>query len=220
MVRKSVLTIAALLAVGGVAMAQGPGMNMPPEARAKMEKWRTWRDNHKNFQQLSSTIRAISDMDQDPATKLTKDQAKKINAIITPWKSKPVMTDEQARTITSNISKVLNITQIKKYAAIQAEQNNRRGGMGGPGGGPPGGGFGGPPGGGPPGGGGGFGGGRPGGGPPGGGPPGGGGFDPSKMSDPKEYNPLNPATFPTMPFTGRQKQRLNDFLTLLKTRSA
>jgi hypothetical protein len=169
---------------------------------------------------------------------LTKDQAKKIKAIVAPWQSKPKMTDDQALKLVKDITGVLSTAQLKKYAALSAQQG--RGGfgggggrMGGPGGGGPGGGggFGGPGGGGPPGGGGGFGGpgagGPPGGGGrmggPGGGGPGGGGmrnFDMSKMPDPKEYNLLNPASFPDTPFSARQKQRLGEFLTLLKTKSA
>ncbi|MDX1931042.1 MAG: hypothetical protein SFU56_00405 [Capsulimonadales bacterium] len=226
MIRKTVLTMVAVSALSGAAFAQGPGgnfmANLPPAAQAKMKAWRTWRDNHKNFQQLTGTLRAITEMDKETSTKLTKDQAKKILTVITPWKSKPTMTDPQARTVMNDIAKVLSPTQIKRYAAIQAEG---RGGMrGGPGGGGPGGGggFGGPGGGGPPGGGGGFGGpgggGRPGGGA--GGPGGGRNFDFSKMPDPKEYNPLNPASFPESPMSARNKQRVTEFWNLVKSRAA
>ena len=223
MIRKSLMTMTVTMLLAGSAMAQPPGgggppggfmASLPPAAQAKMKAWRTWRDNHKNFQQLTSTIRAISEMDKEPATKLTKDQAKKIMAVVAPWQAKPVMTDDQARAVTNGIAKVLNNTQIKKYAALQAAGG--RGGWGGGGGrGGAGGAMGGPGGGGPPGGGGGFGG------PPGGGGAGGGrgSFDFTKMSDPKEYNPLNPASYPVSPMSERSKQRVTDFMKLLKTRA-
>lgn len=54
----------------------------------------------------------------------------------------------------------------------------------------------------------------------GGGRPGGpGGFNPANMPDPKEYNPLNPASFPKSPMSDRQKQRLNEFMRTLQARA-
>jgi hypothetical protein len=114
------------------------------------------------------------------------------------------MTDDQALALNKQITNVFNQTQLKKFATLQSQ---RGGGFGGR----PGGGMGGPP----PGGGG--GGPRPGG--PGG-APGGMRFDPSKMPDPKDYNPLNPSTYPVGQMGDRMKQRTNEFLTILKTRSA
>jgi hypothetical protein len=144
-------------------------------------------------------------MDKDPTAQLNKDQAKKISAAVKPWANKPVMTDDQALALNKQITGVFSTAQLKKFATMQGQ----RGGFGGgrPGGG---GGFGGP-------GGGGGGGPRPGG--PGGGP-GGGRFDPSKMPDPKDYNPMNPATYPAGQMNERMKQRHTEFMTVLKTRSA
>jgi hypothetical protein len=39
------------------------------------------------------------------------------------------------------------------------------------------------------------------------------------MPDPKEYNPLNPASFPKSPMSDRQKQRLNEFMRTLQARA-
>ncbi len=218
-VHNVVLSLAAAAMLSGVAFAQGgppPGggggggfanfmASLPPEAQAKMKKWQAWGQNHKNIGQLSQTLRAITEMDKDPTAQLNKDQAKKIMSAVKPWSNKPVMTDNQALALNKQITGVFSTTQLKKFATMQQQ---RGGGFGGgrPGGG--GGGFGGPGGGG-------------GGGPrPGGGGGGGGRFDPSKMPDPKDYNPLNPASYPTGQRFDRMKQRHAEFMTVLKTRSA
>jgi uncharacterized protein YeaC (DUF1315 family) len=123
------------------ALAQGPGggggggFQMTPEMRARMEQMRKWRDSHKNVIQVQQTMGTLVEIDKDPKTKLTKDQAKKILAVVNTWKAKPVMTDDQAKGVNKQLTGVLNLTQIKKMAQIQAEQRNRRGGWGGGGGG-------------------------------------------------------------------------------------
>lgn len=184
------LPMAAVVVLAASAQAQGPGggppgggFQMPPAMQAKMQAWRTWRDNHKNVTALQRTLGALADMEQDPATKLTKPQAKAVLAVIKKWQAKPALTDVQARQVNSQITAPLNIAQIKKIATASQ-------GRGGFGGGRPGGG-----------GGGGFGGGRPGGG--GGRPP----FDPASFPSPREYNPLNPDTQPMARMRDRQKQR-------------
>lgn len=196
----------------------GGGGQMSPEVQAKLKKFRAFQENHKNYRALSGTIRAISEMNNDPKTALTKDQAKKALDVVNKWKTKPFLTDAQAGAANKELTNVLNLTQIKKMATLQ-QQGGGFGGPGGGGGGRPGGGGpgggGGRPGGGGPGG----GGGRPGGGGPGGGGGGRGGFDFSKMPDPKEYNPLNPATQPDGPMKERQVKRMNDFVAMLKKRA-
>lgn len=194
------LTLAALLLAtagwaqppGGGGGAGGGGFQPTPEMRAKMQKWQQWRESHKNIQQLGGTVRSIMEMDKEAATKLTKDQAKKIWAAISPWTSKPTMTDAQAATLNKQITGVLTMPQVKKMAALSAA--NRRGGGGG--------------------------GGRPGGGGGAGGGGGRGSFDPSKMPDPKEYNPLNVNSYPDTPFSARGKKAVTDFITMLKQRAA
>ena len=191
---------------GGPGGAPGGGFQMSPAAQAKMQSWRKWRDSHKNLGLLTRTVRGVEEVDKDPATKITKDEAKKMLAVIKPWMSKPVMKDADALTVNTQLNKILTLPQIKKMASMMAPQGGRGGGQGG-GGGRPGGGGGG------------FGGGQ--GGPGGGGRPGGGGggFDPSKMPDPKEYNPLNISTIPDSPMTSRTKARITAFIALLKQRA-
>jgi len=181
----------AVRAQGGPPGAGGPGgggFQMSPEMKKAMDDMKKWRENHKNFQQVGMTVRTVSEFEKDPKTALTGDQAKKIWGLISPWTSKPTMTDAQAKTLNDSVVKVFTVPQIKKLAAAQKEMQGRmRGGMGGgrPGGGGAGGGQGG---------------GRPGG--------GGGMFDPSKMKEmaknmTKEYNPLNTKTYPDTPWKDR-----------------
>jgi len=168
--------VAAFLMTSGV-QAQGPGgfggpppgmggAPLSPALQAKMQAWRQWRDNHKNVASLQRTLVAISQMNQDPRTRLTKPQAKAILAVIHRWQPKPSLTDEQARQVNTQITAPLSLIQIKKIAMMAQP---RRGGGG-------------------------FGGGRPGG--AGGGPGGRPAFDIASMPSPRDYNPLNPNTQP------------------------
>src|SRR5688572_15589150 len=91
---------------GGGAPGGGGGFQMTPEIRAKFEKMRKFNDNHKNYRTLSTTLRSIVEMDKEAKTKLTKDQAKKIWAAVSPWTSKPVMTDAQALAVNKQLAGV------------------------------------------------------------------------------------------------------------------
>lgn len=199
---------------GGGGGPGGGGFQMSPAARAKMNAYRKFNENHRNYREIGFTLRALPDFDKDPKTKISKAQAKQILAVINKWSPKKALTDDQARQANKELTGTFTIAQIKKMATMP-----RQGGRGGPGGGGGGGGFGGGR---PGGGGGGFAGG-PGGPRPGGGGPGGGGgarFDFSKMPNPKEYNPLNPNTLPQSPMSNRQKERWGQTMKLLKARAA
>lgn len=205
------VVIASLLAPS--ALAQGPGgggpggFQIPPEARAKMERWRKWRENHKNFETLQQTLAGIGECEKTDKTKLTQAQAQKILAILKKYNTKPILTNDEAGIISKDIAKVLTVEQLKKVATAPRfggrGMGRGGGGMGG-GMGRPGGGQGGP------------GMGRPGGGPGGGGrPP----FDFSRIPEPKDYNPLNPATMPDSPFKQMAVTRMNTMMKNLETRA-
>ena len=202
-VRTALVAIAAVALANGVAHAQGgfPGGGSggpPPEMMKKFQAMRQWFDTHKNVRQVSTTFGAFAELDKEPATKVSKDQAKKVLAIVNAWQSKPVMSNDQAGTVSKELAGTMTMTQLKKMATMKGP------GMGG--------GRGGGMGGGRPGGGGGMGGGRPGG--------GGGGFNAASIPDPKEYNPLSPKTFWNSPWKDRTISRFNSTLTLLKSRAA
>ena len=190
------LPVVALFVLSATAQGQGPGggaggFQIPPAMQAKFQAWQHWRDNHKNVTSLQRTLGAMSDMERDPRTKLTKPQAQKVLAVIRKWQSKPALTDAQALQVNKQLTAPLSLPQIKKIA--MASQGRRGGGFGGGGGGR-----------GPGGGGGGFGG--------GGGRPGGGGgrppMDPASFPAPKDYNPLNANTLPFARQRPRSKERM------------
>jgi hypothetical protein len=152
---------------------------------------------------LSGLWRNLGELQKSNAA-LSKDQARKVVALVRPWSSRPKMTDAEAQRLHTSISAVLTAGQkdeMKKMAA--ARRDSMRGGPGGPRGrdgrGPGGPGGGGPRGGGP----GGWGGPR-GGGPGGPGGPRGGreGMDPQRMQQMREkmqglmktMNPFYPPT--------------------------
>ncbi|MDQ2800606.1 MAG: hypothetical protein M3Y13_13335, partial [Armatimonadota bacterium] len=69
-----------LLTVGAQAQGGfgGPGGAPPPAMMAKLQAWRQWRDNHKNVTSLQRTLGALTDIERDQKTKLTKPQAKAV----------------------------------------------------------------------------------------------------------------------------------------------
>jgi hypothetical protein len=210
------LAAALLLTVTGAVRAQGGppggggGFQMTPEMQAMFKKFQDWREKNKNLASFNRTIGAIAEFEKDKSTALTKDQAKKILAVLGPWKSKPIMTDSNAKDVLKQVGATFTPAQAKKLAQ---EMSKRQGFGGGGGGGRPGGG-------GAPGGGGGFGGG--GGRPGGGGAPGGGGggMDMGAMKKRfdtmmKGYNPLNFSTVPESPMKERSIKPVKDALAAL-----
>ena len=98
---------------------------------------------------LSSVIRGIGELEKAKKAPLTKDQAKKIVAAINPWKAKPKMTEDEAKSLYGKINTTLTTKQKNELDKMAAQ--NRRfssgdrgerggGGAGGQGGGPGGGG--------------------------------------------------------------------------------
>lgn len=205
MVRGMALTAVALgvLATGVLAQPGGGGGQMTPQMRAQMQKWQRWNEKHKNVQALQRTLRGIDELERDPATRLNKAQARQALAVLNKWRTKPVMTDAQAKAVNQQLTASLTTAQIKKLATA----GGRRGGFGGGGGGGrrPGGGGGG------------FGGGG-GGMRPGGGRPGGAG-GPGAIPAPKEYNPLNPNTLPFAGMRPRAQQRMKQLTASLQARA-
>lgn len=193
--KKLWMAAALLMTVTGPVLAQGPGgggFQMPPELTKAFEKMRTAR---KNRMQVGQMVRALADLNKDPKTALTKDQAKTVLGVINSWKSKPDMSEDQAKAVSKQLTAPLgkNLAQLKALTTSIQERGRmgggggRMGGGGGPGGG----------------------GGRPGGGGPGG--PGGGAFDPKAIarriedSLKKPYNPFNAATWGEGPWIQRMK---------------
>jgi hypothetical protein len=151
-----------LMASGGVAIqAQGPGGwgGRGPGGGMGM------RDRNSPKGRLSSLWRNLGELQKSKAA-LSKDQARKVVALVRPWSSRPRMTDVEAQSLYTKMSAVLTAGQRDTMKKMAVARRNAMGGPGGPGG-PRGGGPGGP-------------GGRGGWGGPGG-PGGGPGMDPQRM---------------------------------------
>ena len=196
-----VLAPAAVIAQGPPGGGGAGGFQPTPEMLAYRKKMDKFNANNKHFASLTRTLRSLGKLEEDSKTALTKDQAKKFLGIYKAWKSKPTMSNDQAKDVNKQINSILTIAQIKKLNT--GGQGMGRGG----------GGFGG--------------GGRPGGGGPGGGGPGGGrpggGMGSFKMPEPSLYNPFNPSTSPfakaNPQMAQRFTQRYNEFISKLEAKA-
>ncbi len=126
-------TMPSAQAQGGGGQGGGGGMNRTAKGR------------------LSGLFRGIDELEKGKTKALTKAQAKTIMGVITAWKAKPKMSEDEAKSVYGKLNGALTTTQKNELDKIAAK--NRKGfgsaggGQGGPGGGGPGGG---PGGGGPP----------------------------------------------------------------------
>jgi hypothetical protein len=202
-----------MLALGGALLAlavsvtaqvpgggPGGGGGMPPQMQKFMAQ-------NKYKMQMRQQIRAINEINRNPATAITATQAKQLLGILKPWTAKPKMTEEDAKGIMRSVKKVMNARQLTAMGNVKP-QRGFGGGGGRPGGGPGGpGAFGGRPGGGGPGG--------PGG--PGGGPGGGGRrFDPSRM---KDVNFLSTKADPNNPRGSRRVESNKRMIAMLEAKA-
>lgn len=106
------------------------------------------REKYKYTFQLMTMVRHIGDIDKDKKYTLTSSQAKQVLAILTPWRTKPKMTQDQAKDVMRKLKAVFTASQLNAMARIKPHfgQGPGQGGRpGGPGQGPPAGGQGRPP---------------------------------------------------------------------------
>ena len=175
--------------------APGGGFQMPPDMQAKIKAWQKWTEAHKGVSNLQTLLYQVQQMDKETGFELNKPQSAKLLTIIKPWRTKPEMSDDQARGVMKSVTGLLTDKQVKKLTTIQTPWARRGGGGAGGGGG----------------------GARPGG--AGGARPGGaGGF---KIPDPPKggYNPLNPDTLPFEQMRPRAKKGMDDFTAELQAKS-
>jgi uncharacterized membrane protein YgcG len=181
--------ICILAAITAVGYAQGPppGGGQGPNAGAM----KAFQDKYKYTFQLTRFVGNIREIDQDKKYTLTVAQASKVLAILKPLRSKPKMTQDQAKKTLTALKKIFTTKQLNAMARVKPRfgSGQRPGGGGnGNGGNRP-----------------------PGGGPPGGGGGGGGGqhrFDPNAM---KDFNPFYVNPKATDEFAKRGAKRWNEF---------
>lgn len=187
------LTLAAFAA--GMCAAQAPGGGGFAQMREK----------YKYTFQLMQTVRHIGEIDKDPKYTLSPAQAKQVLAVLQPLRSKPKLTQDQAKSALIGLKKIFNVQQLNAMARIKDRRPGGPGGQGRPGGGM---GMGGPGG----------GQGRPGG---FGGPGGPGGnrprFDPNKM---KDFNPFYAKVKADDPMAAGRAKRTNEFFASLQSKAS
>jgi len=204
------ITLLALFAAA-TAFAQGTGGGNGGGQFAQFS------NEHKFTFQLMQMVRKIGEIDRDPKYTLKPAQAKRVLGVLKPWRSKPKMTQEQAKSILKQLKTALTIDQLNAMARIK---ERRPGGPGGPGGGPGGPGMGRP-------GGGGFGGGGMGAGGGFGGPgmgrPGGTGGQGNRprmdLGSRKNFNPFYKNPKPEQGFGARGAKRTDDFFAALQAKA-
>lgn len=176
--------------VATTAFAQGPGGQGGPGGGMFAQM----REKYKFTFQLMSMVRHIGEIDKNPKYALSPVQAKRTLAVLQPLRSKPKMTQDQAKDALRGLKPIFTVDQLNAMAKIKDRpMGQRRMGGGGPGG--PGG--------------------------PGGGGPGGPGGRP-RMMDPnamKDFNPFYTKGGPKDEFSQRRAQRWNEFFGNLQNKA-
>jgi hypothetical protein len=136
----SALGLAAVFCLTRVpgAQAQGGGFQMTPEMQAKIKAWQKWTEAHKGVSNLQTLFYQVEQLEKAPGYELNKMQAGKLIGIIKPWRTKPEMSDDQAKGVMKSMTVMLTDKQVKKLTTIQTPWA-RRGGGGSGGGARPGG---------------------------------------------------------------------------------
>jgi len=122
--RRIVFIVAVILttsfAVTAVAQQQGGGQSS------------AMREKYKYTFQLMTMVRHIGDIDKDKKYTLTSSQAKQVLAILTPWRTKPKMTQDQAKGVMRKLKPVFTAGQLNAMARIKSHfgQGGRPGGPG------------------------------------------------------------------------------------------
>jgi hypothetical protein len=153
--------------------------------------------------QLRLQLRALMEVNRDPATAITPDQAKQLLAVLKPWTTKGKMTEEESRTILRSVQQVMTPRQLSAMAQVRPQRGRGFRGPGGPEGRPDQ--FRGP------------------GGPEGprrrrgeGGPP---PFDPARMSAMRDANILSTQVDPDMPWGSRRAEANQRLIAMLEDRA-
>lgn len=183
------LVLSAIFAVGACSLsfAQAPGPQRPNGAG-----FGAMREQSKYTFQLMRMVRHIEAIDKNKKYTLTPAQAKQVLAVMNPIRSKPKLTQDQAKAALKKLKAIFTVDQLNAMAAIKDPPRRM-----GPGGGP-----GGP---------------RPGGGP--GGPPPGAQMRPPDPNTMKDFNPFYSKAKPSFPGQADRKKRTDEFFKGLATKA-
>jgi hypothetical protein len=93
-----------------------------------------FQEQHKYTFQLMQMVHHIGIIDNDPKYALTATQAKQVLAVIKPLRTKPKLTEDQAKQALKDLKKIFKVDQLNAMARIKPPQHRPGGGQGGPGG--------------------------------------------------------------------------------------
>lgn len=79
-----------------------------------------FRERHKYTFQLMNMVRNISEINKDPKYTLTQTQAKQVLAVLEPLRSKPKLTQDQAKETIKALKKVFTVNQLNAMARIKS----------------------------------------------------------------------------------------------------
>lgn len=124
---KPVATLALLALAAGVALAAAP-------PKPGQDPFAKFGDEHKYTFELLRMARQIQGLDMDAKHALAPGQAKKVLAILLPLRSKPKLTQTQAKSAVNSLKMVFTADQLKAMAKLKSETRVavHHGGPGGP----------------------------------------------------------------------------------------
>ncbi len=191
------LALAGVLFAGTTsAKAQGfGGGGMPPDIAKKIKAWQKFGDDHKKLMALGDQVYQIGELSKESGYEMDKKQATSALKTINQFKAKTSLSEDEAGTISKQLTGALSAKQIKKMTTIETPRQKMQkaragGGMGGGGGARP----------------------------AGGGAGGAGGF---KFPDPpaKGWNPLNPDSLPFEQMKPAAKGSMSKLMSDLQARA-
>jgi len=109
-----------LIAVAAGALAQPPGGGQQ----------NPFREKYKYTFQLMQMVGHIQEIDKDKKYTLSADQAKKVLAVLNPLRSKPKLTQEQAKQALKDLKKIFNAGQLNAMARIKPKFSSHGPGQG------------------------------------------------------------------------------------------
>ncbi len=115
---RAIWCAAAVFAAFAVACsAQQPGAR--PGRQGSSAAFAEFREKHKNTYELTDTVQKLSEMDKDKRYTLTQAQAKSILSVLKPLRSKPKLTQNEARLALAGVKKPLRQVQLNALSATR-----------------------------------------------------------------------------------------------------
>lgn len=110
-----------MLIVAAPSFAQGPAQGPGGGQFAQ------FREKHKYTFQLTQMVRHIGEIDKDPKYTLSTSQAKQVIAVLQPLRTKPKLTQDQAKDALKGLKKAFTVNQLNAMARIKSRARTGQG---------------------------------------------------------------------------------------------